>query len=98
VAKELSMIGDNEKGSQIRKYFIDCEKPLLERKDIKYNHRLMDIKDSVDRVAELEEKLRVVLTDLRLEYTKLEMKSRFMKEFVEKEGSVQILKEFKTGQ
>jgi hypothetical protein len=58
----------------------------------------MDIQESVDRVAELEEQLRAVLTDLKHEYTKLEMKSKFMKEFVDKEGSVQFLKGFKTVQ
>ena len=62
---------------------------------IKYNPRLMDIQESVDRVAELEEQLRAVLINLKNEYTKLEMKSKFMKEFVEKEGSVQFLEKFR---
>ncbi len=35
MAKELSMIENNEKGKEARKYFIKCEKQLLQQNDVK---------------------------------------------------------------
>lgn len=46
-AKELSMVENNEKGKQARRYFIDCEKRLIEGlgKHAELNTRLLNIRE-----------------------------------------------------
>ena len=49
MAKELAMVENNDKGSQARKYFIECEKRLKEQ----------TVSQSVQPIGELEDKMRV---------------------------------------
>ena len=49
MAKELAMVEHNDKGSQARKYFIECEKRLKEQ----------TVSQSVQPIGELEDKMRV---------------------------------------
>ena len=68
MAKELSMVENNEKGSQARKYFIQCEKELKENvqapkqlsamDQIKLqNQALIEINEKVDNIDERTKKL-----------------------------------------
>lgn len=59
MAKELAMVENNDKGSQARKYFIECEKRLKEQ----------TATQPVQPIGELEDKLRAIV--FALEHTTL---------------------------
>lgn len=70
VAKELSMVEKNDKGREVRKYFIECEKKLKE--NIKPMTQLEIAKLTLDKLIEQEVKQR----ELENRMTKLEAKSQ----------------------
>ena len=74
MAKELSMVEGNEKGSQARKYFIACEKKLKEVSIPKLPQTYKEALLELIRVEEEKEQLLVANSKLE-EKTKTQHKS-----------------------
>lgn len=80
MAKELSMIENNEKGKEARKYFIKCEKQLLQQNDVKA------IKGMEQVVNQLQEKI-----DTLSKYCKINcsLKHQFI-EYIKKRLGIRV--------
>ena len=60
MAKELSMIENNEKGKLARKYFIECEKKLNQKMlPQTYKEALIELVNSLEENEKLQKKLKV---------------------------------------
>lgn len=51
MAKELAMVENNDKGSQARKYFIECEKRLKEQTATQPSHPIGEIEDKLRAIV-----------------------------------------------
>ena len=101
MAKELSMIENNEKGKQARKYFIQCEeqyyKVIESINNIEFNPRLREIKERVDNIKNLEEQLRDLQEKIKSEYTILSTHALRMADIINTESTQSILTSKKFG-
>lgn len=91
MAKEISMIENNEKGRQARKYFIQCEKKYVHMLEAKLNQLevvaevpkakdwgMATLKRNVRKAEVLEKEIEKLIEELRTHYAEIE-KVAFMK-------------------
>ena len=72
MAKELSMVEANEKGSQARRYFIECEKKALKQIPVNYLEALKQLVVSEEKRIEAE-KTNAILMHINKNYTMTEI-------------------------
>ncbi len=79
MAKELSMIENNEKGRQARRYFIECEKALHDLKELQdpFIRRMIE---SVRKIDLLENEFMEIYKKLEEEYSNVEEYAELGKE------------------
>ena len=72
MAKELSMVEANEKGSQARRYFIECEKKALKQIPVNYLEALKQLVVSEEKRIEAE-RTNAILMHISKNYTMTEI-------------------------
>ncbi len=79
MAKELSMIENNEKGRQARRYFIECEKALHGLKELQdpFIRRMVE---SIRKINLLENEFVEIYKKLEKEYSNVELHAELGKE------------------